>query len=307
MWWYIAFSIIFTIYAVDLVFLFVASLFATVTEYFVPPLSTAATRAHKQQQKRNGAKQQQQAAVAKAQVEASKDVVGGGKGDLSIVVDTRAHEVHGSALDLLLLLGCVERLRRACWMLWIDLRNQWEVQPGALTVQGRMGRRQGLRQQWHLQQQHASSACSGCAAVSRPAFAAVLPQAFGGSHTACMCCTHPRCRQCACISADSSHRQDSLQARILTLLPATPVLMLQNGVPESPVKPVANDYSYLTDLYHGEYPKVLIQLPMYNEDAHCDLIVTRCCKIKWPSHRILIQVGIGILAGTFGGKQWEAQ
>lgn len=90
MWWYIGFSIIFTIYAVDLVFLFVASLFATVTEYFVPPLSTAATKAHKQQQKRSVARQQQQAAVAKAQVEASKDV---GKGDLSIVVDTRAHQV----------------------------------------------------------------------------------------------------------------------------------------------------------------------------------------------------------------------
>lgn len=98
MWWYIAFSIIFTIYAVDLVFLFVASLFATVTEYFVPPLSTAATRAHKQHQKRNAAKQQQQAAVSKAQVEASKDVAGGGKGDLSIVVDTRAHQVRQTAV-----------------------------------------------------------------------------------------------------------------------------------------------------------------------------------------------------------------
>jgi beta-mannan synthase len=51
-----------------------------------------------------------------------------------------------------------------------------------------------------------------------------------------------------------------------------------------------SDFSYLTDLYNGEFPKVLIQLPMYNEDAHCDLIIQRCCKIKWPSHRILIQV-----------------
>jgi beta-mannan synthase len=54
--------------------------------------------------------------------------------------------------------------------------------------------------------------------------------------------------------------------------------------------PGSADYSYLTDLYNGEFPKVLIQLPMYNEDAHCDLIIQRCCKIKWPSHRILIQV-----------------
>lgn len=65
---------------------------------------------------------------------------------------------------------------------------------------------------------------------------------------------------------------------------------LQNAVPEPPVKAQGADFSYLTDLYHGEFPKVLIQLPMYNEDAHCDLIIQRCCKIKWPSHRILIQV-----------------
>jgi hypothetical protein len=74
-------------------------------------------------------------------------------------------------------------------------------------------------------------------------------------------------------------------------------------MPESPVKPVANDYSYLTDLYHGEYPKVLIQLPMYNEDAHCDLIIQRCCKIKWPSHRILIQVGTKLDSHGWG---WSA-
>jgi hypothetical protein len=61
-------------------------------------------------------------------------------------------------------------------------------------------------------------------------------------------------------------------------------------MPDSPVKAHGNDFSYLTDLYHGEFPKVLVQLPMYNEDAHCDLIIHRCCKIKWPSHRILIQV-----------------
>lgn len=68
----------------------------------------------------------------------------------------------------------------------------------------------------------------------------------------------------------------------------------QNAVPDPPVKsmPGSSDYSYLTDLYNGEFPKVLIQLPMYNEDAHCDLIIQRCCKIKWPSHRILIQVGL---------------
>eukprot|EP00882_Tetradesmus_deserticola_P032814 GHRQ01037408.1.p1 GENE.GHRQ01037408.1~~GHRQ01037408.1.p1 ORF type:complete len:122 (-),score=40.97 GHRQ01037408.1:128-493(-) len=89
MWWYIAFSIIFTVYAIDLLFLFVASLFAAVTEHFVPTLSTAATLQHKKQQKRLTAKEQQQQAAAKAQIAANKDA----KQDLSIVVDTRAGQV----------------------------------------------------------------------------------------------------------------------------------------------------------------------------------------------------------------------
>ncbi|GAX75300.1 hypothetical protein CEUSTIGMA_g2745.t1 [Chlamydomonas eustigma] len=38
------------------------------------------------------------------------------------------------------------------------------------------------------------------------------------------------------------------------------------------------------------WPKVLIQLPMYNEAAHCDLIVQRCCRIRWPLEKLLIQV-----------------
>lgn len=85
--------------------------------------------------------------------------------------------------------------------------------------------------------------------------------------------------------------------QVLRLIPALSLLTLcfcccivQNAVPEPPVKAPGTDFSYLTDLYHGEFPKVLIQLPMYNEDAHCDLIIQRCCKVKWPSHRILIQV-----------------
>jgi hypothetical protein len=52
----------------------------------------------------------------------------------------------------------------------------------------------------------------------------------------------------------------------------------------------SRDFSHLTNLYQGDFPKVLIQLPMFNEDAHCDLIIQRCCKVQWPNHRILIQV-----------------
>jgi len=36
--------------------------------------------------------------------------------------------------------------------------------------------------------------------------------------------------------------------------------------------------------------KVLIQLPMYNEDTHCNLIMKKCCDIRWPQDKLLIQV-----------------
>jgi hypothetical protein len=38
------------------------------------------------------------------------------------------------------------------------------------------------------------------------------------------------------------------------------------------------------------YPKVIIQLPMYNEEACCDVIVQHCCRIQWPHDKLLIQV-----------------
>lgn len=49
------------------------------------------------------------------------------------------------------------------------------------------------------------------------------------------------------------------------------------------------DFPHLRALY-TEYPKVIIQLPMYNEEAHADLIIYECCKVVWPSNRVLIQV-----------------
>ncbi|GBF96403.1 glycosyltransferase [Raphidocelis subcapitata] len=158
-WWYIAFGIVFSVYALDLVFLFLASLFATVVEHFVPPISTAATRAAKQRQRLASAKQQHGALKARGKggKGAAAAAAPAGKGsDLSIVVDTR-------------------------------------------------------------------------------------------------------------------------------------------GASDGPVKPNSavpgeDRFSHLTDLYRGDFPKVMIQLPMYNEDAHCDLIIQRCCKVLWPSHRILIQV-----------------
>lgn len=44
---------------------------------------------------------------------------------------------------------------------------------------------------------------------------------------------------------------------------------------------------------HEAFPKVMIQLPMYNEEAVCDVIIDNCCKIKWPRDRLIIQVGSG--------------
>jgi hypothetical protein len=114
MWWYIAFSVVFTVYAVDLVFLFIASLFAAVTEYFVPSLSTAATKAHKKQLKRSTAKQQQAAAVGKAHIE-GKDVAGAKDTNLSIVVDTRAHQVRMRVLCRACAVRSAARAGRSAW------------------------------------------------------------------------------------------------------------------------------------------------------------------------------------------------
>jgi hypothetical protein len=35
---------------------------------------------------------------------------------------------------------------------------------------------------------------------------------------------------------------------------------------------------------------VLLQLPMYNEEAHCEVVIERACNIIWPRERIIIQV-----------------
>jgi hypothetical protein len=40
----------------------------------------------------------------------------------------------------------------------------------------------------------------------------------------------------------------------------------------------------------SRWPKVLIQLPMYNEENCCDLIIERICRVLYPRDRLLIQV-----------------
>ncbi len=217
--WYIAFSVIFTVYAIDLVFLFVASLFAAVTEHFVPSLSTAATRAH-----RKAVKQQQPAAAHRGKtLFGGKEVTLTGGKDLSIVVDTRNQ---------------------------VRLLTKQQQQQQQSSSSSRAAAAAAEQQQ---QQQSSSSSSGGC---TRAAY-------FLTSHLACGIL--PFC------TAPSSSPQNAAALDV-------------------PIKAPVADFSHLTDLYDGEFPKVLIQLPMYNEDAHCDLIIQRCCKIKWPSHRLLIQV-----------------
>lgn len=41
---------------------------------------------------------------------------------------------------------------------------------------------------------------------------------------------------------------------------------------------------------YGYYPLVLVQLPMYNEEAHCEVVIERACNMVWPHHRVIIQV-----------------
>eukprot|EP00798_Chlamydomonas_sp_ICE-L_P016094 gene16094-22236_t len=40
----------------------------------------------------------------------------------------------------------------------------------------------------------------------------------------------------------------------------------------------------------NEWPKVLVQLPMFNEEAHADVVIDRICKMRWPRDRLLVQV-----------------
>jgi hypothetical protein len=89
MWWYISFGIVFSIYALDLLFLFIASIFAAIVEHFAPPLSTAACRAAKRNARGTSAQQQQKQQQAAA-MQKAKALEGNKNPDLDIVVDTRA-------------------------------------------------------------------------------------------------------------------------------------------------------------------------------------------------------------------------
>jgi hypothetical protein len=41
---------------------------------------------------------------------------------------------------------------------------------------------------------------------------------------------------------------------------------------------------------YSYFPLVLVQLPMYNEEAHCEVVIERACAMVWPRDRIVVQV-----------------
>ncbi len=61
--------------------------------------------------------------------------------------------------------------------------------------------------------------------------------------------------------------------------------------PPAPCKALSPSLVHGLPFDRQAWPKVLVQLPMFNEEAHCDLIVQRCCAMAWPRERLLVQVG----------------
>lgn len=43
--------------------------------------------------------------------------------------------------------------------------------------------------------------------------------------------------------------------------------------------------------YSLVYPRVAVQLPMFNERAVCQAIIDSACELSWPKNRIKVQVG----------------
>jgi beta-mannan synthase len=40
----------------------------------------------------------------------------------------------------------------------------------------------------------------------------------------------------------------------------------------------------------GTEPRVLVQLPMYNEETYAQAIIDKCCLLQWPKDKLCIQV-----------------
>ncbi len=78
----------------------------------------------------------------------------------------------------------------------------------------------------------------------------------------------------------------------LLLWPCTPVLLARDGwlkktsPPSSRLPPMSvlncKDYAL-------HYPKVAVQLPMFNERAVCQAIIDAACELRWPAQRLKIQ------------------
>lgn len=62
------------------------------------------------------------------------------------------------------------------------------------------------------------------------------------------------------------------------------------SIDESPsCQGVAPEHAYLLPMY-DTFPMVVVQVPMYNERAYAERIITKCCGISWPKGRMVVQV-----------------
>lgn len=43
--------------------------------------------------------------------------------------------------------------------------------------------------------------------------------------------------------------------------------------------------------YGSLYPKVAVQVPMFNERAVCQAVIDHTCALKWPKESLMVQVG----------------
>jgi hypothetical protein len=103
---------------------------------------------------------------------------------------------------------------------------------------------------------------------------------------------HQALQMLAVNNAASRQQQQQMGADVAIPLPLTQALHRPCLLPETLVK------QYIT------YPMILVQLPVYNEEVHCELVIERACRMEWPRDRVIIQVGVGWVRGS---SCWRSQ
>jgi beta-mannan synthase len=68
-----------------------------------------------------------------------------------------------------------------------------------------------------------------------------------------------------------------------------PVVVYANDRDAESAGPVRGVHQSLVDMY-DHYPTVVVQVPMYNEESYCQIVIEKICKIQWPTNRLLLQI-----------------